>query len=630
MSRSFAICAWGCLLGGLLGWTALLQAAEELREWSDASGKYKIEATLLSTTGTKVKLKQKTGKTVEIELSKLSQADQDYVASIEDNPFKESPPGENPFEAPGDAPAMEKPTDAGTGEERTVQVDWDDAETILLQAEGEWKAEVGAHPGLGLTPKPIALPPKADFFEGTKGLAVSKVAQRAIVGYVMGGPNRDGGIRLVMCDLKTGKMVASANAPGKLAPIALHDDGQQILMRRDEFGFGNLDRLEVWTMEGKNIRKSLSWTPYENVQGADRDVLWAEFLDAEHLATGSRGGRVVIWDFATAKPICMFNTTNGATPALSGDRQWIAFCNGERFGLFSVKERKVVAMEATPAKLTWPGLAFSPSGTRLGCVAQDRILVWETATGKLIQDFQTPGLHINGPVSFPDDSFLLANNKYLIDLENRIKLWEYNGAEQLSLVGSQAIAVVGSHNGPGALLTVQLPHQAAKQMLQKALTDPELFVFKSGTTVKLDVTGIPEADQEHVRESLTRKLGEMSCEVGDAGTIRIVAKVTGPQEREISYFHSGDYKVQEYLTTLTFDYQGQAAWQTSSSNIPGMLWLKKGENIEGVLRKASEKPNISFYDGVVLPKFLQKPTSGQGVNGRQTLGASNLTTSGIQ
>ncbi|RLS52013.1 MAG: hypothetical protein DWH91_17655 [Planctomycetota bacterium] len=433
-----------------------------------------------------------------------------------------------------------------------------------------------------------------------------------------------------MCDLKTGKMVASANSPGKLAPIALHDDGQQILMRRDEFGFGNQDRLEVWTIQGKSIRKSLTWTPYENVQGADRDVLWAEFLDAEHLATSSRGGRVVIWNFATAQPICTFDTTNGATPALSGDRQWIAFCSGEKFGLFSVKERKAIAMEATPAKLTWPGLAFSPSGSRLGCVAQDRILVWETATGKLIQDFQTPGLHINGPVSFPDDSFLLANNKYLIDLENRIKLWEYNGAEQLVMVGAQAIAVVGSHNGPGALLTVQLPHQAAQQMLQKALTDPELFVFKSGTTVKLDVTGIPEADQEHVLESLTRKLGEMGCEVGDAGTIRIVAKVTGPQEREISYFHSGDYKVQEYLTTLTFDYQGQAAWQTSSSNIPGMLWLKKGENIEGVLRKASEKPNISFYDGVVLPKFLQKPTTGQGVNGRQTLGASNLTTSGIQ
>ena len=61
-----------------------------------------------------------------------------------------------------------------------------------------------------------------------------------------------------------------------------------------------------------------------------------------------------------------------------------------------------------------------------------------------------------------------------------------------------------------------------------------------------------------------------------------------------------------------------------------MISLKEGENIEGVLRKASEKPNISFYDGVILPKFLQKPTAGQGANSRQTLGGSQFTTSGLK
>ena len=68
------------------------------------------------------------------------------------------------------------------------------------------------------------------------------------------------------------------------------------------------------------------------------------------------------------------------------------------------------------------------------------------------------------------------------------------------------------------------------------------------------------------------------------------------------------------MTDLRFMYQGQPAWSASGTNIPGFLMLKRGENIEGVLRKASEKPNISFYDGVIFPKFLQKPTAGQGAN----------------
>lgn len=603
-----------------------IQAEEELRQWSDASGKYKIEATLLGVSGTKVKLKQKTGKTIEIELTKLCKEDQEYVAALDANPFKDS---DNPFEAGGDDPGMKKDA-TGSNEERTVTVNWDEVDVIPLESEGAWKAEVGPHPGMDIKPKPVALPQKLDFFEGMKSIAVNPIAKKAVVGYVMGGPSRDGGVRLVMCDLATGKTIGTATAPGKFAPIALHDDGQRVLMRRDEFGFGNLDRLEVWTMQGKTVRKSLTWTPYDNAKNGDRDVTWAEFLDADHLATASRGGRVAIWEFATGKPICTFLTTGGAGPSLSGDRKWIAFCNGERFGLFSVAEKKVVALEATPSKLTWPNMAFSPSGARLACIAQDRILVWETATGKLIQDFQTPGLHIHGTIAYPEDNFLLANNKYLIDLENRIKLWEYSGAEQLNMIGNQAIVGLSAHNAPGALVSFTLPHSQAKEMLQKALTDPDLFIFKTGTKVKLDVAGVPAADQEHVREALTKKLTEMDCLITPDAAVTVLAKVDGPKEREISYHGSGDYKVQEYMTTLSFVYQGQSAWQTSSSNVPGMIWLKRGENIEGVLRKASEKPNISFYDGVILPKFLQKPTAGQGPTGRQTLGASTITASGLR
>ncbi len=630
ISRRFGLpTAVLCLLA-LFGLSVM---AEESRQWSDATGKFKIEGSFQGMAGTKVKLKQKSGKTIEIELAKLSKSDQDYVAAADANPFKDAAEGDNPFEASGDDPAMEKevsPKNTGGGGERTVQVDWDQADVILVDADSEWNAEVAPHPGLDGKTKPIALPQKADFFEGLKGIAVSTVAKRAVVGYVLGGSNQNGGVRLVMCDLKTGKTAGVATGPGKMVPIALHDDGKQIVMRRDDFGFGNIDRLEVWTMQGKTVRKSLTWTPYDNAQNGDRDVMWAEFIDADHLATSSRGGRIAIWEFATAKPICVIETVVGAVPCMSGDRKWIAFNNGERFGLFSVADRKIVAVEATPAKLQWPYMAFSPSGKRLACIAFDRILVWETATGKLLQDFQTPGLHIHGAIGFPDDNFLLGNNKYLIDLENRLKLWEYSGAEQLVTVGSQALAGLGAHNAPGALLTLDLPHAGARDLLKKALTDPDLFVFKAGTTVKLDVSGVPVADQEYVTEALTKKLGEMDCKVAPEGTISVVAKVEGPKEREVSYFSSGDYKVQEYITSLSLVYQGQPAWFTNSSNVPGMLWLKKGENIEGVLRKASEKPSMGLYDSVILPRFLQKPAAGQGAIGRQTLGASTLTTSGLK
>ena len=88
--------------------------------------------------------------------------------------------------------------------------------------------------------------------------------------------------------------------------------------------------------------------------------------------------------------------------------------------------------------------------------------------------------------------------------------------------------------------------------------------------------------------------------------------------------------MQEYLTRLKFVYQGKVLWETSSSNVPGMIMLKRGENIEGKLRE-SEKPQYGLYDRVELPKFLQKPGEANSPGGGgTTLGSSQVTAAGIR
>ncbi len=142
-------------------------------------------------------------------------------------------------------------------------------------------------------------------------MAVNVAAGRAAVSFVLGDPKPTGVTRVVLCDLATGKTTPPASAPGQMAPLAVHDDGRQIVMRRDEFGFGNLDRLEVWTLRGSKARRSLIWTPYDDARGGARDVMWGEFLDSSHLATSSRDGKVVIWSFPGLEPLTMFTLANG-------------------------------------------------------------------------------------------------------------------------------------------------------------------------------------------------------------------------------------------------------------------------------------------------------------------------------
>ena len=629
-----------CAIGfGLLS-PADGSAKDDYRSWADASGKNKIKAKFVKLDETVVTLEKEDGEEIEIELKKLSSADQKFVAEAvkesEDNPFK--PKSEDPFKSKSKGKKSKGSADSkdmgeDSGGPRTVRVDLSAAEHIALGAPSDtWQVEIptdDARPAPTKT-KPISIPAKTNFFEGLKGLAFSRGGKQrsAVVGFLL---DKDSITRIALCDLSTGNCGTPAVGSGKMMPIALHDDGRQVIMRREEFGFGNQDRLEIWTPKGNKVTKSVAWVPYDADQGAARDVLWAEFIDPERLATASREGKVVIWKYPDIEPICQFETVNSAIPALSPDRKLIAYSNGTDVGLFDVNKQEIIAQQAAPSKLQSPYMAFSPSANRLACLAFDKVFIWNVASGELEREIPCTGLHVQGSIEFPDDNYVLAGNKYLIDLENQLKLWTYDGAEQVrSVDGLTYFAITDGEKKPGALICSQIPHPAAKDLLKKALTDPNLFVLKAGTSVRIDVNGISDpSKRETVAKGLAKQLESIDCKGGTTGSIDIVATVEGPKEIQIRYRGIGDYKFKETVTRVKFVYQNQTVWETTQSNAPYFVQLKRGENMESVLRE-HEKPNYAFFEQVQLPKFLQKPTAGQGAGSSLTLGHSRITTAGIR
>lgn len=597
--------------------------AGEVRTWTDSTGEFKIEAEFVSETDGTVTLKLKSGDEVEIKLDRLSDGDRDFIANLKKNPFK--PAESNPFRP------RQQSADAGSRAPRVVDVDLSSAEPILL-ADGPaaWKVDVPAVEPLAFRLRTVPLPPKSDFFEKLKGVAVSQTTGRAVVGYVLGRPgSKETTTRLVLCDLKTGKVIAQTTTAGQMAPIALHDDGRQVLMRRDEFGFGNQDRLEIWTIEEDGPRTSLVWTPYGKAWAGKKDVMWAAFLDDARLVTSSRGGQVVVWDYPSLDPLYTLDLCDGAVPALSPDRKLIGFCNGDELGLFDIDRHSVIARTATPRKLQWPTLAFSPSGGRLGCVANDEVLAWDVATGELLADMPATGIQVKGSIAFPHEEFILGGDKFLLDLEHRLKLWEYQGVEHVTMLGEYALLPVANGDHPGALIPATLPHPAAATLLEQALNQPELFVFREGTRVRIDVSAIDAGKREEVRTALVAKLTALRCTPADDGTIDLVATVDAPKKRKVSYIHSGEYEVTDYITHLKFVYKGEVVWQAQGGNIPGIISVGRGENVASILEKASQQPAWGFYQRVELPRFLQRPTAGTGPGSGQTLGKSQVTTSGV-
>ena len=605
-------------------------SAAEFRIWTDSTGKYTVKAKLDAVEDGKAILIRENGQKIRIAVEKLSKADQEFLEKQDaDSPFQKT--------EDGNSDASDKESQPSTGELRNVTVDWSVSKEIPLpSSDTAWKITVPEAPAADFHPRSVPLAPRQDFWEGLNGMAVSYAGKVGVVGYGWKMPGDTVTTeRLVLCDLQKGRVAATgAGKYGEMIPFALHDDGRQILMRRNDSGGGNAERLEIWSLKGKNVVRSLVWTPFSDDSGWGHDVTWAAFIDAKKLALCSGSGKLAIWNLATCQPICHTQVTNDGHPALSPDRKWIAYVIDDTLRLIDIEKQAVIATSQIPRKLQAPALAFSPSGKRIGCVANDRILVWDTATGELEKDFAVTGINMGGEIAYPDEGFILAGNQFLIELNNQLKLWHYQGADRVRTVGGTTFIAATGDNKSGVLLATKLPHPQSLALLKKALGQSDLFAFRKGTPVKLDVSGIPDAaEQNKAKEALTKKLDAMKCPVAADGKVDVVACVEGPTSRQISYINSGTYTVQEYFTKLKIVYQGKTLWETQWTNIPGVLSIQKGENIETKLREASAHPAYELYKEVVLPEFLQKPTESQNPGqpaASQTIGQSTVTPRGIR
>ena len=602
--------------------------AAEARAWSDASGKFSIKAVFVSVAGGKVTLKSEDGTTVEIELAKLSNADQKYVA-------EQKAAAENPFKKKADNPFQPKPNAGFSVEPVLTPIDWSGVNIIDVNpASATWKLTPAASPATDLAAQIIRLPAKTDFFEKVSGLAVNAAAKRAVVGYTTNRPGQNNShtTRLAFVELAAGKVIASVNALGQFAPLALADDGTRIVVRRDEFGGDKQDWLELWALDGSSVRKVARWTPYEDAHGGERKVKWAAFLADGRLATCSGGGRLAVWELQPLRPVYQLTMKGGCMPGLSPDRKLIAFATEKEVGVLDTAAGQVLCVREMPTT-AWPALAFSADGKRLACAGFDRVFVWDATTGELQREMHFQGVSVNGKIAWAGPAQVLVGGQTLLDLERQIRLWDYNGGEAVASAGGLTWFVASEGDrAPGGLVGVKLPQETVLARLTKALAEPDFFVLKPGTTVAIDVTALKDAGKrETVAAALKAKVEANGAQVGDDGSIVLKASTEAGKEREVSYhtfgippFRDKTYKVHEHTSKVQFIYQGKTAWQAAVNNIPFFIRLDQDETMEQYLKK-HEKSNYDWFEKVELPKLLTKPTAGS-----PGLGMSRVTPAGLR
>jgi hypothetical protein len=358
-------------------------------------------------------------------------------------------------------------------------------------------------------------------------------------------------------------------------------------------------------------------------------------LKDDRVVTVSGGGKLAVWDAATATPVYHLAIKGGSTPGISPDGRYIVYSRKEDIGVLDVEKGDVVAAQNAGSALTWPHLRISPAGDKIACLDHTRLKVWDFRTGELLIDMPKRGFPISGGYRFVSDNHLLVGKQRLFDIKNQLVIWNYRGVTAAEEFGESTCLIAGAahFNKSGLIILERLPQAVVTDTLAKAMEDPDFWVLSKGTTVRMNLEGLTDAEQrEEIRATLTEKLNERGCQVGDSGTIDLVASIQeSPEKRRVSYgkafgpFARGavPFDVREFISQLRFVYRDETAWEQTGTNVPTRFSLKDGESITDALKR-HERPNYAWFERIDLPVVLRKPT------GSSTLGTTEVTTAGLR
>jgi WD40 repeat protein len=327
-------------------------------------------------------------------------------------------------------------------------------------------------------------------------------------------------------DLVAGRALDRFEIPSVSSPIAFSPGGSLFLLAHS----GGPDRLDLHAAEGG--KHLVAWRPYDRETGDDRNVLWADFLDAGRVLTVNPAGTLILWSVPDCKAIYVAPKAMQGAPILGPDRKALAVLLGGTLRLLDPSTGEPRGDGPSTGHGGATGLkaaAFSPDGRELAAALEGSIVRWDLKTGQVVAEAPSPSPNV-ASLQYGEDRHVLLDGKVLFDLEAGRVVWSYVG-------GVHAPGGTGSTHyyfasekviGPGTLRAVEVPDRRAV-LAEAALDDPKVkALLREGSKVAIQVVGEPARDPEKFRrdlvEGLTGQLRQVGVEVAEGQSVKVVVR----------------------------------------------------------------------------------------------------------
>ena len=192
--------------------------------------------------------------------------------------------------------------------------------------------------------------------------------------------------------------------------------------------------------------------------------------------------------------------------AASTDRSLLAVLDDKAVMVVKSENAEIVGSTSLDqgAHVAWPRVAWSPSGKRIAVSYTSDVRVLDVEKGEWLFSYTSP----SGPVapnalSYPDEDYVLLDNHLLVHLPTKIQVCDYRDASQIETLGGTAF-IGDARRCRRSAGYRQVPHPAAEKLLEKAQSDPSVFLVHPGVSVAIDVSGVSGQYQQLVRQGLEK------------------------------------------------------------------------------------------------------------------------------
>lgn len=609
-----------------------LHAEEELRTWTDQTGKFQIEARLHEVKGNQVTLHTKDGREIAVAIDVLSEKDQALL---------KKQPAANPF---GGGTMLSnkpetKPTPTGPPQE------------LLTKEAMPTELPVGGQPiGLSINSEPTAIaadpgPAAATFHPFSTELekvdAYAKLSRPVLVEpeqalYAISvhrvgnsvSPDHFGRLYLASPQHPEGQVVLDLPETLVLLDHYPATDRTLIVVGVDSPSQRGGDLVLLEGLAAGMPTALARWhLPEWQKPGFKPKVEYARLLDSEK-AVVQVNSSIYVWDLQAGKSIFTMKDARPGKLQLSGGQRYLAIPNRGAVCVVDLKEGKQLCALpfSTP---TTPEVAFSPDGTKLAMIAGNQYQTWNLPEASVQHEgtiAQTMGVFFG----WLDDELLLTQMGGVIDPALGASLWRYTlppGNETPTTQPGGVVMLNGSSTTPKSMLAVEVPHAPVKAVRQK-LADggDDIFLTRSGTEVALKVESLPDVDEKIILDGLKTAVERAGWVVNPDASIVLVAKIDRADEINLNFRFIGGApagaqqtaRLKPYTNSLEIRHGDDILWKRHRENmVPRLLRIEDGETVQQAVTRY-ERADPEYFSRLQIPPRILKPEVSQSI-GRSTI-----------